>query len=200
MAEKLVTTWYLEYQGPAVAMPQWPEGVMLMEAEQASPEFSQFLFCAVGTPWQWFSRLSWTYQEWQHYFATELVRTWVLYQRGTPIGFVELRKDAEQALELKFFGLMPAATGQGLGPLLASAAIALAQQWQASKVWVHTCSEDHPAALMTYQKAGFVITQAVTEQEMFPDNYLNAALCTPYVESRLQLLARPSVGHGVNEK
>lgn len=190
MAEKLVTTWYLDYQGPTVALPQWPEHVMLMEAAQPSPEFSQFLFCAVGTPWHWFSRLSWTYQDWQHYFATEQVRTWVLYQRGTPIGFAELRKSNDQSVELKFFGLMPSATGQGLGPLLAQAAVALAQQWQSSKVWVHTCSEDHPAALATYQRAGFIVMNTVTELEAVPTDYPTAALCKPYVESRLQLFAK----------
>ncbi len=192
MTEKLVTTWYLDYQGAEIALPQWPDNVLLMEAEISSPELSQFLFCAVGTPWHWFSRLSWTYQDWQHYFATEQVRTWVLYQRGTPVGFVELRKDAEQGVELKFFGLMPSATGQGLGPLLAKAAVALAQQWQASKVWVHTCSEDHPAALATYQRAGFVVAETVTEMEEVPSDYQQAALCQPYMTSRLQIFANKS--------
>lgn len=190
MAEKLVTTWYLEYQGPLATLPEWPEGVMLMEAEQASPELSQFLFCAVGTPWHWFSRLSWTYQDWLHYFASEQVRTWVLYQRGTPVGFVELRKGNDLSVELKFFGLMPSATGQGLGPLLATAAVALAQQWHAGKVWVHTCSEDHPAALATYQRAGFNVTDTVTELEEVPADYAAAALCKPYVDSRLHLWAQ----------
>ncbi len=186
MAEKLVTTWYLDYEGPSLDMPSWPAGVMLLEAEVASPELSQFLFCAVGTPWHWFSRLTWTYQDWLDYFATQQVRTWVLYQRGTPAGFVELRKDEAHSVELKFFGLMPHATGQGLGPRLAQAAVALAQQWQATKVWVHTCSEDHPAALKTYQAAGFVIQQTVTELEQVPDDYLQTALCQPFVQTRLQ--------------
>jgi ribosomal protein S18 acetylase RimI-like enzyme len=189
MAEKLVTTWYLDYQGPALELPQWPAEVMLMEAEIPSPELSQFLFCAVGTPWHWFSRLSWTYQDWLHYFASEQVRTWVLYQRGTPVGFVELRKTSDESVELKFFGLMPSATGQGLGPALATAAAALAQQWQASRVWVHTCSEDHPAALATYQRAGFVVMDTITELEEVPSDYASAALCAPFVESRLQLFA-----------
>ena len=58
----IVTTWYLDYQGGPLLLPQWPVGFSLIEAEVISPEFSQFLFSAVGTPWGWFSRLSWTYQ------------------------------------------------------------------------------------------------------------------------------------------
>lgn len=63
-----VTTWYLQYEGPAINAINWPEGVQLVEAEIASPELSQFMFRAVGGRWQWFSRLGWSYQQWLDYF------------------------------------------------------------------------------------------------------------------------------------
>lgn len=188
-----VTTWFLAYQGPTQAMPQWPAHVMLMEAELPSPELSQFLFTAVGTPWHWFSRLSWDYQQWLDFLTQQQLRTFVLYVKGTPAGYIELwcHPEDDHSVELKFFGLMPTFAGQGLGKLLAQAAVALAQQWQpAKKVWVHTCSEDHPAALTTYQKAGFVIEFSEVEQEDVPENYVELALCAPYVHSRLARFAR----------
>ncbi|KKO45529.1 acetyltransferase [Arsukibacterium ikkense] len=192
----------MHYQGPALPLPSWPADCLLMEATIPSPELSQFLFGAVGNHWQWFSRLSWDYQQWLSYLSTGTVRTWVLYQGGTIAGFVELKYHpaAEQApsVELKFFGLLPAFTGRGLGPTLAQAAIALAQQWLktaipltdtgaagSSKVWVHTCSADHPAALSTYQKAGFVIYHHEQEAADIPENYAEAALCRNYINSRL---------------
>lgn len=184
-----VTTWYLDYQGRTLAEPTWPADVVLTEAKVASPDLSQFLFCAVGTHWQWFSRLSWTYQEWLQYLTAGNVRTWVLYQQGTPAGFIELRKHADDSVELKFFGLLPAFIGRGLGALLAQAAIAFAQQWQASRVWVHTCSEDHPSALKTYQQAGFVITQTEQQDEEMPGDYPTAALAANFVHSRLAYFA-----------
>jgi RimJ/RimL family protein N-acetyltransferase len=180
-----ITTWYLDYQGPTLALPVWPEDVCLIEAKIASPDLSQFLFCAVGNHWRWFSRLSWTYSQWHNYLTAGNVRTWVLYQQGTPAGFVELCSHPDQSVELKFFGLLPAFIGQGLGARLAVAAIALAQQWQASRVWVHTCSEDHPSALKTYQHAGFRINQTVTQDEEMPTDYLAAALSTNFVHSRI---------------
>ncbi|RVU41783.1 GNAT family N-acetyltransferase [Rheinheimera riviphila] len=189
MAFVNVTTWYLDYQGTAVVLPEWPEGVALVEAEIASPDLSQFLFCAVGTHWHWFSRLSWTYQQWLEYLTAGNVRTWVLYQQGTPAGFVELRQHEEDSVELKFFGLLPAFIGRGLGARLAQAAIALAQQWQASRVWVHTCSEDHPSALKTYQQAGFVITQTEQQEEEMPSDYPTAALAANFVHSRIAYFA-----------
>ena len=190
---KEVTTWFLTYQGATLALPQWPAQVMLMEAEIPSPELSQFLFTAVGTPWHWFSRLSWDYQQWLDFLTQQQLRTFVLYVKGTPAGYVELWCHLEDdcSVELKFFGLMPSFAGQGLGKLLAQAAIALAQQWQpAKKVWVHTCSADHPAALATYQKAGFVIEFSEVEPNDVPENYQELALCAPYVRSRLTRFAQ----------
>jgi GNAT superfamily N-acetyltransferase len=189
MAFVNVTTWYLDYQGAAVVLPEWPAGVALTEAKIASPDLSQFLFCAVGTHWHWFSRLSWTYQQWLDYLTAGNVRTWVLYQEGTPAGFVELRKHEDNSVELKFFGLLPAFIGRGLGTRLAQAAIALAQQWQASRVWVHTCSEDHPSALKTYQQAGFVISQTEQQDEEMPSDYATAALAANFVHSRMMYFA-----------
>lgn len=184
-----VTTWYLDYQGIALTEPVWPEGISLTEAKIASPDLSQFLFCAVGTHWHWFSRLSWTYPQWLDYLTAGNVRTWVLYQQGTPAGFVELRKHEDDSVELKFFGLLPAFIGRGLGARLAQAAIALAQQWQASRVWVHTCSEDHPSALKTYQQAGFVITKTEQQEEELPVDYQAMALSANFVHSRIAYFA-----------
>lgn len=184
------TTWVLDYQGPVLALPDWPAGVTLVEAEVPSPDLSQFLFCAVGQHWRWFSRLSWDYSQWLQYLSSGQVRTWVLYQRGTPAGYVELCRhvDSDVSVELKFFGLLPAFIGQGLGGLLAQAAIALAQQWLATeqaRVWLHTCSADHPSALRTYQRAGFVIVDTTTEPNDIPADYLTAALAAPFVQTRL---------------
>lgn len=151
MSSKLITTWYLHYQGPNLSLPNWPTDCLLMEARRPSPELSQFLFHAVGTPWHWFSRLSWDYQQWLDHVSNEHVRTWVLYQAGSIAGFVELNLHPttpsaaadsvtanQHSIELKFFGLLPSFTGQGLGPKLTQAAIALAQQWLQSATLSNT--------------------------------------------------------------
>lgn len=183
----LVTTWHLDYQGAKLTLPAWPAGVYLQEAEVPSPEFSQFLFVAVGAPWRWYGRLGWTYQQWAEHLSSGQVRTFVLYQRGTPAGFFELCRHPEDgnSVELKYFGLLPAFVGQGLGGRLVQAAIALAQQWSNGRVWLHTCSDDHPAALATYQKQGFVLIQTETEVSEAPVDYATAILDAAFVHSRL---------------
>ena len=183
-----VITWFMQYQGPTLASPDWPAGAWLQEAQVPSPELSQFLFTAVGAPWRWYSRLSWTYQDWLDYLTLQQVRTWVLYKQGTPAGFIELWRHPEDAdsVEVKFFGLLPAFIGQGLGAPLAKAAVALAQQWTSGRVWLHTCSDDHPSALNTYRKAGFVVTGETIEPAEVPPDFESASLAAPYVHSRLQ--------------
>jgi len=183
----MVTTWHLDYQGPTLALPDWPAGVSLLEAEVPSPELNQFLFVSVGSPWRWYGRLGWTYQQWVEYLNSGHVRTFVLYQRGTPAGYFELRRhpDDQNSVELKYFGLLPAFVGQRLGGRLVQAAIASAQQWSPGRVWLHTCSDDHPLALSTYQKAGFVLIKTEIEPSEAPVDYAMAVLDAPYVQSRL---------------
>ncbi len=57
-------------------------------------------------------------------------------------------------VEITYFGLHPAAVGNGLGRRLMAAALELA--WSsATRVWLHTCNFDHPAASRFYQSCGF---------------------------------------------
>lgn len=180
-----ITTWFLQFEGKAKTQISWPEGVQLVEAEIASPEISQFMFRAVGGRWQWFSRLSWNYQQWLDYLSTQQVRTWLLWVRGTPAGYIELLKQADQSVEIKFFGLLPQFIGKGLGTALADAAVMLATQWQASKIWLHTCSADHPSALKNYQQAGFVITSTQHSTEALPMSNDGLLLAQDFVYSAL---------------
>jgi len=180
-----VTTWYLQFEGTPPAQVTWPADVVLTEAEIPSPELSQFLFRTVGGPWRWFSRLSWNYQQWLDYLTQQQVRTWLLAVKGTPAGYIELLKHADQSVEIKFFGLLPQFIGKGLGAPLAKAAVMLAAQWTTGKIWLHTCSADHPSALKNYQHAGFVITHTETSTEALPELNDSRLLTQEFVYSAL---------------
>lgn len=163
-----VTTWFLDFTGDIKSDISWPQHVQLVEAELPSPELSQFMFKTVGGRWRWFSRLSWTYQQWLDYLTSTQVRTWLLWVKGTPAGYIELVKHPDASVEIKFFGLLPQFIGQGLGQPLAEAAVMLAAQWQATKIWLHTCSADHPSALKNYLQAGFALTHTEHSTEALP--------------------------------
>ena len=185
-----VTTWYLDYQGSEPQQVSWPKDCQLVEAKVACPELNQFMFRAVGSHWRWFSRLSWNYQQWLDYLTAGNVRTWLLHVQGTPAGYMELIKHTDLSVEIKFFGLLPQFVGKGLGNLLAKSAVYQASCWQASRIWLHTCSADHPSALTNYQKAGFVITKTEQDMEVLPEHDDPRLLSADFVYSSLQYHAK----------
>jgi GNAT superfamily N-acetyltransferase len=69
--------------------------------------------------------------------------------------------------ELAYFGLVPGMTGHGHGGWLMAHAMRLAWQPGISRVWVHTCDLDHPAALGFYIASGFVPFERAVE--ILPD-------------------------------
>ena len=74
--------------------------------------------------------------------------------QGQPLGFCEFERGSVD-IELKNYGLVPAAQGKGLGTWLLRTA--LHQEWQLrpGRIWLHTDDWDHPAALRVYEAAGF---------------------------------------------
>ena len=90
------------------------------------------------------------------------IETWLLSVRGTPAGYIELDRQA-QDVEIAYFGLIPEFIGQGLGGWLLGEGIARAWQMDAPRrVWVHTCTLDGPAALPNYQARGMSIYREET--------------------------------------
>ncbi len=91
--------------------------------------------------------------------------------RGPPAGYAEL-EDQGVAVELSSFGLLPAFIGRGLGPRVLDAALRRAWAIGRSRVWVHTCSLDGPAALRTYQRRGLEIYDERVHTQDVPDEPL----------------------------
>ncbi|MEL0629149.1 GNAT family N-acetyltransferase [Psychromonas aquatilis] len=142
------------------------EGLMIMEAEIKNYRFNRYLYSLVGEQWQWFDKLNESEQAWKAYSERDSLRTWVAYYQGTIAGYFELEKTANQEVEIKYFGLSPAFIGKGFGGYLLTYAIQ--QAWQschAKRLWVHTCSLDHPSALGNYQARGFTLYHQEIEPE-----------------------------------
>jgi GNAT superfamily N-acetyltransferase len=147
---------YLEMtQPPAGPSPAAPRGVSLQRVERCSVAFYRFLYNTVGQDWLWYERRLLTDDELRAVLDHPAVTIHVAYRAGAPVGFFEL--DARQAgvVDLAYFGLLPEAIGQGIGPWLLRAALDLAWLQRPARVTVNTNTLDHPAALPTYRKAGF---------------------------------------------
>ena len=144
----------------------------IRRAEVPSPELSRFLYTTVGSDWYWYERLSWSRAKWLEFLERPGVETWVAYLSGTPAGYFELEAQGENAVELVYFGLLPTFIGRGLGSELLATATERAWQLQPDRVWLHTCSLDHPRALQSYQSHGFKPYKTEEEIEQLPDTPL----------------------------
>lgn len=129
----------------------------LRECVVKQPRLNRFLYEYVGGDWQWVDRLVWTAQQWHDYAAGDNLRTFVAYRQGAIAGYYELQQQEGGSVEIRIFGLTPEFVGQGYGGPLLDSAIENAFAWGARRVWVHTCTRDHPNALNNYLKSGFKI-------------------------------------------
>lgn len=170
MALTHITTWFLEMASPDRLRPgrQPDQDVLLMRVERPCPEYSRFLYRAVGGNWYWIDRISWSYEEWQTW--AERVETWVAYVGGTPAGYFELLPRPEQReVHLALFGLLPWAIGQGLGGWLLTRAVERCWALGPHLVTVSTCSLDGPHALANYQARGFAVSRIYASSRELPD-------------------------------
>jgi len=126
-------------------------------------QFNKFLYKYVGGPWQWKEKLSFTAQQWIEYVQNPNVRTWVAYQCGSIAGYYELVKDEENDVEIRYFGMTPEFIGKGFGGAMLTAAIRSGFDWQAKRVWVHTCTLDHENAKANYISRGMRVYKEETE-------------------------------------
>ena len=136
--------------------PIWPPGSRVDRAIRPGLAFYRFLYDAVGEDWLWHERRRWSDAALLAHISDPSIEIWVLTADGQPAGFAELDLRTPDNVELSYFGLLPAFIGRGLGPRLLHWAIHQAWRPATRRFWVHTCDLDHPAALGTYRRAGFV--------------------------------------------
>jgi GNAT superfamily N-acetyltransferase len=152
-----VVTHHLEMTDRAALRPATArgEGFEVRRAEVVSPELNRFLYSAVGGGWYWIDRLSWSYERWLEWLDRPEVETWVAYVSWTPAGYFELESQPGGSVEIAYFGLLPRFVGRGLGGALLTEAVRRGFEMGARRVWVHTCTLDHPGALANYLARGF---------------------------------------------
>ncbi|WP_026972692.1 GNAT family N-acetyltransferase [Aliagarivorans marinus] len=131
--------------------------IQIHEITQQQTLHSRRLYQQVGEAWQWLDKLSWSEQQWQEYAEAPNLRTFVGMLNDEEVGYFELLRHDDDSVEVHYFGLQPKFIGQGLGGKFLELCAQCAWEWQAQRVWLHTCDLDHPHALKNYQARGFVI-------------------------------------------
>jgi len=142
---------------PAHPPPPLPADARL-EAARAPPVwYFLALYDAVGRDYEWVDRFSQDPADLAAFVHSPEVSIHTLIRDGWPQGFFVLDWREPGICDLAYFGLAPEAVGKGLGTALLQAAVSLG--WDRPGVYrltVNTCTLDHPRALGTYRKAGFV--------------------------------------------
>ena len=173
---KEITTYYLEMNAPSVLKNgETLNGFEIRECRIKQFQFNRFLYQLVGGRWQWTDSLSWSDEQWKAYAESDHLRTWVAYDGGSPAGYYELQRQEGGDVEIAYFGLVPRFIGRGLGGYLLSHAVRSAWGWEGTRrVWVHTCTLDHPHALDNYTARGFEVYRVETAELPVPDPPDNA--------------------------
>jgi ribosomal protein S18 acetylase RimI-like enzyme len=148
---------YLEmFERPArPSRPAPLKKLALMRAEDCTLSYYRYLYGTVGEPWVWFERRVWSDERLAAVLRRPETELAILYVAGVPAGYYELDRSDPDNVELAYFGLVPDFIGRGLGPWLLDAAIDAAFRTEPKRLFVHTCTFDHPRALGLYQRAGF---------------------------------------------
>jgi GNAT superfamily N-acetyltransferase len=148
--------------------PMAPSDLRLDRWREPAPERYRTLFRRIGEPWLWFSRLVMDEAALVAIIHDPAVEIYAVTDaRGIELGILELDFREAGQTELSFFGLVPELTGKGEGRWLMGHALALCWRKGIERVWVHTCTLDHPKALGFYRAQGFVpYARAI---ETFPD-------------------------------
>ncbi|HWD68309.1 MAG TPA: GNAT family N-acetyltransferase, partial [Caulobacteraceae bacterium] len=132
------------------------------------------LFRLVGSDWLWTSRIFMSDEELGAVLGDEAVEVYVVRRESRDIGLMELDFREPGQCELAFLGLDAANTGKGLGRALINRAIDEAWSRPIRRLWVHTCTFDHPSALGFYVRSGF--TPYAFMVEVLPDPRLTGQL------------------------
>ncbi len=153
---------YLEMCSPASLKPKRCDdpGFWIGEGKVKQWKFNRFLYSLVGADWSWTDKANWSDQQWQDYAESDRLRTFVGYHEGSVAGYYELKTDNAAGIEIAIFGLAPHFVGRGLGGVLLTHAVDIAWQMHPSRVWLHTCTLDHPRALPNYLRRGFKVYKA----------------------------------------
>ncbi|MGY4397799.1 GNAT superfamily N-acetyltransferase [Sphingomonas sp. UYAg733] len=163
----IVTTLEMRKRPPARPLPD--SRLRLVAWDRPTPDKYRALFRRIGAPWLWFSRLVMDDRALIRIIHDPDVAIFaVVDPAGVEVGMLELDFREPHTCELSYFGLIPELAGQGHGRWLMAQALNRAWIKGIDRVWIHTCTLDHPAALGFYRKSGFAAIKRTIETFLDP--------------------------------
>jgi ribosomal protein S18 acetylase RimI-like enzyme len=133
-------------------------------------DLCKFFYKEVGKNFFWRDRLKWSDQDWLDYINNDFFKLYILKNNNKLAGYYELLYEPKTAsIEIPYFGIFKEFYGKKIGGYLLTDALSTSFKQKITKVWVHTCTLDHPNALKNYLARGMKIFK--TEKIFFnPEN------------------------------
>jgi GNAT superfamily N-acetyltransferase len=127
----------------------------LRALNRSDAEAYRHLFRRVGANWLWYSRLQMPVEQLEAILHDVKTEVFALVADAAEEGLLELDYRTKGECELAFFGVSDVLQGRGAGRWLMNRALERAWARPIRRLWVHTCTLDHPAALAFYVRSGF---------------------------------------------
>ncbi|GLH79264.1 N-acetyltransferase [Bradyrhizobium sp. SSBR45G] len=145
----------LEMLAPPVIPPDPAGDWTLRRVAQPDLDWYRDLYARVGWEWLWSQRTRMSDAELARTIRADGVEITTLEHDGGDEALLELDFRNKNECELVLFGVTSKLIGTGAGRLLMNHALRRAWARPLTRLWVHTCSFDHPRALAFYQRSGF---------------------------------------------
>jgi GNAT superfamily N-acetyltransferase len=140
---------------PVPRRPDPPVAWTLRKVALPDTDWFRELYLRIGAEWMWFARIQMRDADLAAKIQSPRVDIYALVNEGRDEGLLELDFRETGACEIGMFGVTANLVGCGAGRWLMNRALELAWSREVSRVWLHTCTFDHPAALNFYQRSGF---------------------------------------------
>ncbi len=148
---------YLEMRSPGTIPPPEPPRPGVTAKRWFDPEVDEYLelFHRVGDQWLWHGRLNAGRDGIARLIRSDDYEIWRLWADGEVAGLGEFDRSEPGEVKIEYFGLLPERIGGGLGGFLLRTLLHQAARPGTDRIWLHTCTEDHPRAVAVYRYFGF---------------------------------------------
>lgn len=148
---------YLEMRTPPAHAAPRPPRPDVTASRWERPRVDDYLelFHRIGDPWLWHGRLLQSRADIERLLRAPHYELWRLCAGNDVAGLGELNRSRAGEVKVEYFGLVPDWIGTGLGGYFLRTLVHEAWRGDVERVWLHTCTEDHPSAVDVYRRVGF---------------------------------------------
>jgi len=131
--------------------------LFIKKENKSNKDLPKFLYKEIGKDYNWKDRLNWSDNDWVRLISNPNYELYTIFKNEDLVGYYELIFDEYKNFEIAYFGIFKEYFDKKIGSNLLCHAIENSFSKGAKRVWVHTCTLDHPNALKNYIARGMKV-------------------------------------------